>query len=303
MDAVELETFQASLRHLIAKMELSASDGETLVMVGEAIKSIETYNRGVERSIGSQIKELQSIVSLFMRSMLQVSKSSAASASKLRLIERQIEKTCQAEDLRTIKGQLQQSLEGICAEAAEGERRGERMAEELRDALGRPETSAVLTEAVAGLDLVTGLPGFRAAEKAMREVISAKTGGYLVLFQVDRLELINGRFGFAVGDRILSLFAEHVSRRLSKADRLFRWRGAGLLAVLERSASEVAVRAEIARIVSVRLEEQIDIGSRSVLLPIAASWVLTSATDSTMEALSQKLEKFALAHSGAAQKE
>jgi GGDEF domain-containing protein len=296
-DAAELLAFQTSIRELVTKMDHAPNSDGTLVLAGEAIKSIETYNRGVQRSLGSRTKELQSIVSLFMRSMLQVSKSSAASASKLRLIERQIEKSCQAEDLRTIKSQLEQSLGTICQEAAEQERRDEQITEELREAMSRPDTAAVLSEAVADLDMVTGLPGFRAGEKAMRAAISAKTGAYVVLFCVDRLELINGRFGFAVGDRIMMLFGQHLSQHSSKTDQLFRWRGPAFLAVLNRSGPEVSVRAEIARILSVRIEEQIEIGARSVLLPISASSMVVNVSDSTMEGISQKIEKFALAQS------
>ncbi|MGA3190703.1 MAG: hypothetical protein ABSF22_26675, partial [Bryobacteraceae bacterium] len=121
-DPLERDSFQASLRQLVAKMEQSTSDGGTFVLAGEAIKSIETYNRGVQRALNSQMKELQSIVSLFTRSLLQVSKGSASSAIKLHQIERSIEKSSQSEDLRVIKAQLEKSLEVIVEEAAAQER-------------------------------------------------------------------------------------------------------------------------------------------------------------------------------------
>ena len=106
-DPGELQSFQTCLREIVAKMEQSKNDAAMLVLTGEAIKSIETYNRGVQRSLGSQIKELQSITSLFTRSMLQISKGTAGSAAKLRHIERQIEKSSQTEDLRILKTQLE----------------------------------------------------------------------------------------------------------------------------------------------------------------------------------------------------
>lgn len=102
-DPAERVVFQEGLRQIVEKMEQSKTSAGTLVLAGEAIKSIETYNRGVQRDLSSQVKELQSIVSLFTRSMLQVSRSSVASSAKLRLIERQIEKSSQTEDLRVLK--------------------------------------------------------------------------------------------------------------------------------------------------------------------------------------------------------
>ena len=292
LDPAEKQTFQASLRKLVTRMEQSAHNTESLVLTGEAIKSIETYNRGVQRALSTQLKELQSIVSLFTRSMLQVSKGSAASADKLHNLERQLEKSSQTEDLRAIKVQLEQSLGIICEEAAAQEKRSAEIKGQIQDAMSRPESAAVLSEAVGDLDLVTGLPNFRAAEKAVRSAIEAGTNTYAVLLCVDRVEVINSRFGFSVGDKILMLFGQHLAQKLSQSDRLFRWRGPGFLALLDRTGPEIAVRAEVARAVSARLEQQIELGERSVLLPVAASWMLTGLANSTMGKISQKLDAF-----------
>ena len=299
-DPTDRQVFQTCLREIITKMEGSKSNSATMVLTGEAIKTIETYNRGVQRSLSSQVKELQSIVSLFTRSMLQVSKGTAASATKLRRIEHGIEKSSQTEDLRVLKSQLEESLEAICEEAAEQERRGEQLAEQLRDTMNRPETAAVLSEAVADLDLVTGLPNFRAAEQAIQSTIAARTSTYAALFCVERVDVINGKFGFSVGDRILMLFGQHLAQHLSNNDRLFRWRGPGFLALLDRNGAEMSIRAEIARIVSTRLEQEIELSGRSVLLPVSASWILAGLAGSSLEKISQKLDAFSVAQGGAA---
>lgn len=299
VDPAERLAFQQSLRTLVTRMEQTASGGEQFMLAGEAIKSIETYNRGVQRALNSRMKELQAIVSLFTRSMLQVSKGSVASAEKLHQIERQIEKSSQTEDLKVLKHQLEQSLGTICEEAAEQERRSETIRDQIHDAMSRPESAAAMSEAVGDLDLVTGLPNFRDADKAIRAAIAAGTSTYAVLLCVDRVEVINSRFGFSVGDRILMLFGQHVAQRLSRADRLFRWRGPTFLALLDRSGPEVSVRAEVARMVSARLEQQIDLGGRSVLLPIGASWMVTGVASSSAEKISQKLDAFAAGQSAA----
>ncbi len=291
-DAAEREAFQASIRQIVTKMEQSSTSSATLVLAGEAIKSIETYNRGVQRALTSRVKDLQSMVSLFTRSMLNISKSSAASSAKLRNIEREIEKSSQTGDLRALKAQLEQSLETICEEAAAHERRSDEISGQLRETMSRPESAALLAEAVGDVDLVTGLANFRAAEHAIRAAIAANTGTYAVLFCVDRVEVINSRFGFAVGDRILMLFGQHLAQRLSNNDQIYRWRGPGFLALLERHGPEMSIRAEVARIVSARLEQEIDLGGRSVLLPIAASWTLIGLAGATAEKVLQKLDAF-----------
>jgi GGDEF domain-containing protein len=298
-DPLDQEAFQAGLREIVTKMEES-SDAGTMAVAGEAIKTIEAYNRGVQHSLGSQIKELQSIVSLFTRSMLQLSKSSAASSAKLHQIERLLQKSSQAEDLRTIKAQLQQSLEVICEEAVQQERRAEAVSEQLREAMSRPESAAVVAEAISDLDLVTGLPNLRVAERAIRSAIASGTNCYAALLCVERVEVINSRFGFTVGDRILMLFGQHLAQHFSKSDRLFRWRGPGFLAILDRAGPEMSVRGEIARIVSTRLEQEIELAGRSVLLPISSSWMLTGLAHTSAEQVAQKLDKFSALHIGAA---
>jgi diguanylate cyclase (GGDEF)-like protein len=291
-DTAERDAFQVSLRQIVTRMEQSTTSAATLVLTGEAIKSIETYNRGVQRALGSRMTELQSIVSLFTRSMLQVSKSSVSSATKLRNLGREIEKTSHTEDLRVLKTQLEQSLGVICEEVIEQEHRSEEISAQLRETMSRPETAAILSEAVGDLDLVTGLPNFRAAERAIRAAIGANTGTYVVLLSVDRLEVINSRFGFGVGDRVLMSFGQHLAQKLSKNDRLYRWRGTGFLALLDRTGPEISIRAEVARMISARLEQEVELGGRSVLLPIAASWMLTGIAGSTYEKISQKLDSF-----------
>jgi GGDEF domain-containing protein len=298
-DPLDQAAFQVSLREIVTKMEES-SDAGILAIAGEATKAIEAYNRGVQHSLGSQKSELHSIVSLFTRSMLQVSKGSTASSTKLRQIERQIEKASQAEDLRTIKAQLQQSLDIICEEAAQQERRAEEVSQQLRDAMSRPDSAAVLSEAVSDLDLVTGLSNFRVAEQAIRTAIASGTNCYAALLCVERVEVINSRFGFPVGDRILMLFGQHLAQHFSESDRLFRWRGPGFLAILNRTGPEMSVRAEIARIVSTRLEQEIELSGRYVLLPIGSSWMLMNLANACAEEVTQQLDRFSAQQAGAA---
>lgn len=294
-DAGEREQFQAVLRQIVKKMEESTRNSTTFVLAGEAIKSIETYNRGVQRAVHSKVRELQSIVSLFTRSMLTVSKGSNSSATNLRRIEHQIEKAGQSDDLRALKAQLELSLKEICSEATQQEERGVSISNHIRETMSRPESAAILAEAVSDIDLVTGLPSFRMILPALREAIGGGRQIYAVLFCIERMEIINSRFGSASADRVLMVFGQHLAERFSGADVLFRWCGAGFLALIERTGSEMAVRVEIARITSVRLEQDIELGGRSVLLPISSSWMLAALANRDPETVMQTLEKFSAA--------
>jgi diguanylate cyclase (GGDEF)-like protein len=157
----------------------------------------------------------------------------------------------------------------------------------------------MLTAAVSDIDLVTGLPSFNMVPTALGAAITAGRNAYAVLFCVDRIEIINSRFGPESGDRVLIALGQRLAQRFSGADVLFRWRGPGFLALIERTESEMAVRDEVTRLASARLEQEIELSGRSVLLPISNSWVLVALKNSDVEAVLKKLELFSVAQARA----
>jgi hypothetical protein len=60
---------------------------------------------------------------------------------------------------------------------------------------------------------------------------------------------------------------------LAKTDRLFRWRGPALVALLEREQPIGVVQAEIRRMSAKRIEGVLEVGE-GVLLPVSASWLV-----------------------------
>jgi diguanylate cyclase (GGDEF)-like protein len=162
--------------------------------------------------------------------------------------------------------------------------------------MSRPEAAAVLAGAVSELDLITGLPSFQMIRPALDKAIAGGGNAYAVLLCVDRIEIINSRFGSASGDQVLVALGQRLAQRFSGVDLLYRWRGPGFLAIIERPDAERAVREEITRVVAARLEQEIELGGRSVLLPISSSWVLVALKDSNTEAVWKKLEAFSMGH-------
>jgi len=84
-----------------------------------------------------------------------------------------------------------------------------------------------------------------------------------------------------------------VAQSLTGADKLFRWRGPTLLAYLERSGRMQDVRIEVSHIVAAKHEHSIDIGGRSVLLPITARFAVISLKEvSTPESILDAVNSF-----------
>ena len=53
------------------------------------------------------------------------------------------------------------------------------------------------------------------------------------------------------------------------------WRGPCLLAILKRQGQIETVRSELLRIASVKIQKTVEVGNRSVMLPISMTWMIT----------------------------
>jgi diguanylate cyclase (GGDEF)-like protein len=123
-----------------------------------------------------------------------------------------------------------------------------------------------------GRDPTTELAGKEACLKAMQDPVAAGKRRYVVTMSVNRIQSINARFGHAAGDRILKVFADFITRQLNPADKVYRWTGPALVALIERSETLERVRDQIRRIMDMRLDENLDLEGRAVLIPVSSAW-------------------------------
>jgi GGDEF domain-containing protein len=175
-----------------------------------------------------------------------------------------------------------------------------------RDQLGRSLT--LLRERLAGvqdlqiaagfeceptLDDLTGLPFRWAAESAFVQAIKRGGSEYAAVFLVSQLHLVNARFGYATGDRILLTVANHLAEKLPGPSRLFRWTGPVFVALMTRSGPLGEVEEEIRKITGGRIETDVQIGNGSVLLPaVVNSLVVPLSGVSSAHELTSAIDNF-----------
>jgi GGDEF domain-containing protein len=295
--AVECDTgdrneFQSSIRRFRKIVEGMSDPSEILVTTGAAIQTLENYNRGIERFIRIRGKEYEEMVGMFSKALLEVSNAGESSTQSLQRIEKDLRSVSQIDNLRELKAKLGESLKALSEESARQKRCSEDLANAMQENLTIAQ-SPVSTRAAVEMDPITGLAGHSAAERELRVLIAAGESRYVAIFCVERLDLINSRFGFAAGDQILMMFSQYVAQQLSGNDRLFRWRGPCVVAILARQGNFSELQAELRRAASVRLEHNVTIGSRSVLLPISQCWsVLKVSGTSGPEELFARVDSF-----------
>ena len=147
-------------------------------------------------------------------------------------------------------------------------------------------------------DPVTGLGTRLAAEEAISEQLGRGAQGlHLALFVIHRIQQVNARYGHAVGDEMLTTFLQHISANLLPADRVFRWSGPAFLAVLQRADCVEAVTLEMRRIAARKIDKELEIRDRSVMVPLSASVCLVPLKpNSRLRALTAELDQFASSH-------
>jgi GGDEF domain-containing protein len=290
-DKADHDRFREDIDKCLSVLSPETLTSELLVVVGGALRAMEEYNQRTSKFVRRQNTELQHMVSMLTQTIITIGDSSENSVNRLQNIEKSIESTQAVEDIQILKLRMSECLEAVRDEAVRQRRDG-------RDALASLKKELESSQELMGsratkpdLDVATGLPGKAEAERAIRKAIEAPQGKFLMIAVCSRVQAVNARFGYAVGDRMLEAFAEHFKKRLSASDRLFRWQGPALAALLERAERLERVRAEIRQFADIRFDKTVEVGQRTVLIPISATWSIFPLAP-PLDAFLKQLEAF-----------
>jgi GGDEF domain-containing protein len=273
-DRADYERFREDIDKFEKVLSPETSMSELLLLVGGAVRAMEDYNQRTSKFVRRQNTELQNMVSMLTQTVISIGDSSEHSVSRLQNIEKALERTCVVEDIQVLKLRLSECLEAVREEAVRQKQDGQSVLQTLRKELESSQDHVGSFRLPPDLDAATGLPGRVEAEKAIQAALTAPAKKFLLIAVCSRVQAVNARFGYAVGDRVLKVFTDHFKKGLSASDRLFRWQGPALLAVIERAERIDRVRAEIRQFADVKLEKTMEVGQRTVLIPITASWSL-----------------------------
>ncbi len=201
----------------------------------------------------------------------------------LEALEQALSETLDLPDPEAIKGSITKCLEIIRTEKA-------------KPAPAQP--TVVLPPVTHHIDSETGLPGRLLFEKIVSDAIGEQKTFMLALFVVERLPLINKRFGRAAGDRVLLYVAQYLAQELPDSNSLSRWGGTAFSAIITSENSD-KMGSQIRAISNKPLSANIDVGSRSVMLTISCGCLMEQVTlTSSAENLFKKMDDFVDARTG-----
>ncbi len=273
-DTADHARFRQDIEKCLAVLSPETPVSELLVVVGGALRAMEEYNQRTSKFVRRQNTVLQKMVSMLTETIITIGSGSELSVSRLQSIEKSIESTQAVEDIQILKLRLSECLEAVRDEA-------ERQKNDSQVALNAMKLELETSKDVAGafrmqpdVDPATGLPGKSEAERAIRAAVESPQGKFLVVAVCSRVQAVNARFGYSVGDQVLAAFAEHFKKSLSVRDQIFRWQGPALVVLLERAERPERVRAEIRQFADIRVDKTLEVGQRTVMIPISATWAI-----------------------------
>jgi GGDEF domain-containing protein len=288
-DRDDYDSFGMTIRDIEARLAKETSVSALFQVAGEVVKLLGEHNRHASAFFKKQGIELQQMVAMLTRAVMDIGASSEQSQVMLAEIETQIENARKVDNIQLLKTQLGECLVTVRREVSRQKTEESDTLRALRRQLGSSHASA--EEGFVERDPVTGLPNSAEAEKAIRTCLSSPDNKYLAVAAVGRIQAINARFGYLVGDKILNVFKSSFEKTISGQDRLFRWRGPALVALLERNQTIEQVRSEIRRFADTKLEETLEVGTRSIMMPISATWTVIPVAPPS-DGLMRKIEAF-----------
>jgi GGDEF domain-containing protein len=124
-------------------------------------------------------------------------------------------------------------------------------------------------------DNAAGLRGGGAAVEYLRKFMENGGKGYIALFRLSCLDVINQRFGVGAVEDCLMAVSAFLTSSLHSDDAIFHWSDSSLLVILQARASEQILNAELNRIVSQNRESSIKVEGRSIMLRTPLAFELT----------------------------
>jgi GGDEF domain-containing protein len=282
-EAEDCARFRDSVQEVSNALAGEVPPAELLVHAGSVLQALEDHTRRAMRHQHLQNLELQNMVKMLTTTVGVVSSVSNANVVRLSEIEKQVAVASQLDDVRIIKTKLADCLADIRTEADRQRKETEQIIEQLSQRVDQARQPAT--------DPVTGL-AFRAQAEAVFARSDPGRQTYVAVMVLDRLPILNARFGREEGNKILAEYARTILGRLSPGDELFRWDGPALVALLPRQKSLLHVRIEFAHMIGIKLEHTIQLPSRSILLPIEARWSIFPMM-AAPRLLYQKIDGFA----------
>lgn len=275
-DKAEYETYRLNLEPIQVIVKEDASGERLLLATGRATEVFAAYCQNITGLVRQQSLVLHNMIAMLAETVISIGAGSEESVQRLQNIEAQLNRAVMIDDLRQAKEILNECLQDVRSAAAQQKSQMEQLASKMQEQVGRARE----LNSNVSVDAVTGLPGQTAALATIDETLQLGGHYFVVVVVFSRLQSINMRFGNDVGDNVFRTIAGRFRSELPEQDRVFRWRGPAVIALLKREETLFAVRGEIRKIRDGLVEDMFEVGERRVMISLGSVSVVVPLSDS-----------------------
>lgn len=274
VDHDECEKFRAEILRIQERFAAQPT-GERLLVAAEAIRGLlESHNRSVTEFVHRQGDELQNMISMLTGTIKSLGSASERSSESLEAIGSQLKRASALGDIQQLRLRLAECLNNVRNEAARLKNENKVNIDSLKSELTSLQHRMANHGIASVTDPVTGLASRSAAEVGIHEAANAGGSRYLLVAVLGKMQSINARFGYAVGDEVLCEFTSRVAGRLCSNAAFFRWNGPTIVAVLQRSQPMQVVSSEVGRVLEAPISKSLMNGLQNAFITTSATWAL-----------------------------
>ena len=257
IDGEMYKQFRANVARIALQLPDRLPDEEKLAQIRAVLREFENYRRAAEEELRNRTAEWRSVASFLFSELLKALGIDAGSKQPDE-IARRIAAAISAEKVLRLREQLDSFLHPSGANSSPAE------ASRLQAA-----------DRSTANDNAAGLRGGGSAIEHARRIMANHGKGFIVLFRLSCLNMINQRFGPEAVEDCLMAVAAFLTENLQSDDAVYHWSDSSLLAVLEGRANEQILNAELERIIARNRETSVNIGGRATMLRIPLTFDVT----------------------------
>jgi diguanylate cyclase (GGDEF)-like protein len=234
-DTEEHTWFCASLENFMERLREDSSPTNVEVVGALVTKTLADHYSKVSRQAETREQELKRIINLLTECAGRLDNQNRQFYVQLRQSVQNFQSISQLEDIAFLRKKLSEQVSHLQDAVGRQEASAGGLVARLQAELDAARNEIEALSQAASTDPLTQLPARRAAEKLIRELVEQDEPFSIGIAVIERLDLINLRYGSLVGDSVLRRFSRVLRSQLPKRALLCRWGGPAFVAVLERT--------------------------------------------------------------------
>jgi len=257
VDAASYKAFRGNVNRLALQLPDRLPEEDKLALIRTILHEYENYRKLSESTLKERAAGWRGLVIMLFRDLL-ASLGMGTDSPEDQVLGREIAALASSDDLRDWRTKVEEFLHP-------------------RDAEGQAQGLASIKAANRSTanDNAAGLRGGGSAVEHLKKIMERGGGGFISLFRLSCLEVINQRFGSEAVEDCLMAVSAFLTASLHSDDAIYHWNDVSLLAILQGRPSEQILAAELQRIVSQNRDTSINVAGRTIMLRIPLAFDLT----------------------------